>query len=133
MSFNHQDWKEVVFKKKYTKEESKQKAIKEGNIKSVRKFKGSDEAHKKRKLDEETETFKHEKVNLSVGKAIQKARMEKKLTQKELAMKLMVKTNVITDYENGKAIPDNKLLSKMQRLLGVKLIGKNIGEKFGKK
>ena len=44
------------------------------------------------------------------------------------------KPNVINDYEAGRAIPNQQLLAKLERALGVKLRGKNIGEPlFAKK
>ena len=74
-----------------------------------------------RKLEEEEETFKHKKVSLSMKKRIAQARMEKKMTQKELANKLCVKPEVVRDYENGKAIPNATVINKMERALGCKL------------
>ena len=48
------------------------------------------------------------------------------MTQAQLAQKVNVKQNVINEYESGKAVPDNALLGKLERALGVKLRGKNI-------
>ena len=74
------------------------------------------------------------KVDTNVGKAIQRARQEKKFTQKDLATKVNEKPNVINDYEAGRAIPNQQVLGKLERALGVKLRGKNIGEPlFAKK
>lgn len=41
----------------------------------------------------------------------------------------------VNEYESGKAIPNQQVLGKLERALGVKLRGKNIGEPltFGKK
>lgn len=79
------------------------------------------------KLDRETEELHHEKVSLDVGKLIQQSRMEKKLTQKDLATKINEKPQVIMDYESGKAIPNNQVMGKIERALGVKLRGKDKG------
>ena len=66
-----------------------------------------------------------------MGKAIQQARNEKSLTQKELATKINEKPSVVNDYESSRAPnPNQQILAKMERILGVKLRGKNIGEKL---
>jgi putative transcription factor len=82
------------------------------------------------KLDRENEVAPPPKVNASVGKAIQTARMEKQLTQKDLAQKTNEKPSVIQDYESGKAIPNAQVLGKFERILGVKLRGADIGKKL---
>lgn len=51
------------------------------------------------------------------------ARMELKLTQKDVAVKINEKANVIQDYESGKAVPNAQVLGKLERILGVKLRG----------
>ena len=61
------------------------------------------------------------KVDKSLSKAIQQARMAKKMTQKELATKINEKPQVIGEYENGKAIPNGQIIVKIERALGCKL------------
>ena len=73
------------------------------------------------KLENETEVFKHETVSSELKKQIQQARIAKKLTQAQLAQMINEKPQVINDYENGKAIPNPQILSKLSRALGVKL------------
>lgn len=63
------------------------------------------------------------KIAPSVGKAIQTARQEKELSQKDLAQKVNEKPSVISDYEGGRAIPSPQILGKLERTLGVKLRG----------
>ncbi|KAJ3050363.1 multiprotein-bridging factor 1, partial [Quaeritorhiza haematococci] len=92
--------------------------------------KGSLDPSKAAKIDRETEDFHIERVNLSVAKAIQKGRQEKGLTQKELATKINEKQTVVNEYEAGKGIPNQQILGKMERVLGIKLRGKNVGEKI---
>ena len=46
-------------------------------------------------------------MTLEVGKVIQQGRQSKGLTQKDLATKINKKSQVITDYESGRAIPNN--------------------------
>ena len=79
-----------------------------------------DEAHKNRKLDEVTDAAKHKNVGKDMGQKIIKARCEKKMTQKQLALKINKPVQIITTYENGTAILDNKILSSIKRILGIK-------------
>jgi putative transcription factor len=80
------------------------------------------------KLDQETEELKHEKLDLQVGKVIQQARNAKGLTQVELARQINEKQQIINEYEQAKAIPNQQILGKLERVLGVKLRGKGIGQ-----
>jgi putative transcription factor len=73
-----------------------------------------------RKL-EESDEMKHDKVDKSLSKAIQQARMAKKMTQKDLATAINEKPQIIGEYENGKAIPNGQIISKIERKLGCKL------------
>jgi len=70
---------------------------------------------------EESEELKHNKVDKKLSVAIQQARMAKKMTQKDLATKINEKPQIVGEYENGKAIPNGQIISKMERVLGVKL------------
>ncbi|KAI0282157.1 ylMBF1 [Russula aff. rugulosa BPL654] len=82
------------------------------------------------KLDRENEVAPPAKVASSVGRAMQTARMELKLSQKEVAQKINEKPSVLQDYESGKAIPNAQILAKLERTLGVKLRGSDIGKKL---
>ncbi|CDP06019.1 unnamed protein product [Coffea canephora] len=77
-----------------------------------------------RKLDEDTENLAHQKVPTELKKAIMQARQEKKLNQAQLAQLINEKPQVIQEYESGKAIPNQQIISKLERALGVKLRGK---------
>eukprot|EP00118_Oscarella_pearsei_P024981 m.307245 g.307245 ORF g.307245 m.307245 type:complete len:151 (+) comp42061_c0_seq1:57-509(+) len=85
------------------------------------------------KLDRETEELHHDRVPIDVGRVIMRARGDKKLSQKDLATKINEKPQVVNDYEAGRAIPNQQILSKLERVLGVKLRGKTIGEPLGGK
>ncbi|VDN28360.1 unnamed protein product [Gongylonema pulchrum] len=80
------------------------------------------------RLDEETEELHHERVSLTLGKVMQQARQAKEWTQKELATRINEKPQVVAEYENGKAVPNQQILAKMERALGVKLRGKDMGQ-----
>ncbi|ODV83281.1 hypothetical protein CANARDRAFT_203440 [[Candida] arabinofermentans NRRL YB-2248] len=108
-------------------------ARRSGNVVSVDKkystgnAKGDPEGQRLTMIDRSDEIIAPKKVDLSVGKAIQKARQDKKFTQKDLATKVNEKPTIINDYEAGRGVPNQQLLSKLERALGVKLRGKDIG------
>jgi len=43
------------------------------------------------------------------------------------------KPQVVNDYESGRAIPNQQIISKLERAVGVKLRGKDIGAPLGSK
>lgn len=61
------------------------------------------------------------KPSITFQRALQQARMENKLSQKELALKMGFNVNSIINYEKGKEIPSNLIISKMETLLKIKL------------
>uniref|UniRef100_A0A6U3TVK3 HTH cro/C1-type domain-containing protein n=1 Tax=Skeletonema marinoi TaxID=267567 RepID=A0A6U3TVK3_9STRA len=70
---------------------------------------------------EDSDELKLNKVDKSLSKAIQQARMAKKMTQKDLATRINEKPQVVGEYESGKAVPNGQIIVKMERVLGVKL------------
>ena len=84
------------------------------------------------KLDRETEELKHKSIDTNVSKYIQQGRQAKGLSQKDLATKINEKQQIVNDYEAGRGIPNNIILGKMERALGIKLRGKEIGTPLGK-
>ena len=104
---DHQDWKTVVIhgKSSQTTKETKRTHF---------------ELTKEQKLNN-TELDTLPKVSLSVSKTIQNGRIAKGFkTQKDLANAINVPVDIIKAYESGKAIPDNNILQKLRRVLGVK-------------
>ena len=92
-------------------------------METVKKQGGNYNAQRMGKLENETEELSHNKVNTEVKKAIMQGRLAKKLTQAQLAQQINEKPQIIQEYESGKAIPNQQILSKMERILGVKLRG----------
>jgi len=82
------------------------------------------------KLDRENEVAPPPKIAPCVGRAIQDARLALKLSQKDIAQRINEKPSVIQDYESNRAIPHPQILSKLERVLGVKLRGSEIGKKL---
>lgn len=60
-------------------------------------------------------------MGVDLRNAIQQARLAKGMSQKDLAMQCAMKPTIINDYEAGRAVPDNTLIAKFERVLGVKL------------
>lgn len=79
-------------------------------------------------LDRETEELHHDRVDKDVARAMQQARVAKEWTQADLARHINEKQQVINEYEQSKAIPNQQVLAKLERALGVKLRGKDIGQ-----
>jgi ribosome-binding protein aMBF1 (putative translation factor) len=90
---SHQDWEPVVWKKEV---DTTKQSVKE-NVSAPRELTGE------------------------LCNAIQKARINVKLSQQELAQKLQVKPEVIKEYENGKAIPNNGFIARIEKILNTKL------------
>lgn len=57
-----------------------------------------------------------------IGEKIKTARLEKKLTQKNLAELLNVTVSNISKYENGDRTPKLKTLKKLEEILDIELL-----------
>ncbi|KAH0651973.1 hypothetical protein AABB24_013257 [Solanum stoloniferum] len=133
-----QDWEPVVIRKKAPtaaarKDEKAVNAARRSGaeIETIRKSTAginraasSSTTLNTRKLDEDTENLAHQKVPTELKKAIMQARQDKKLTQSQLAQLINEKPQIIQEYESGKAIPNQQIISKLERALGAKLRGK---------
>lgn len=135
-----QDWEPVVLHKSKQKShdlrdpKAVNAALRSGvAVQTVKKFDaGSNKKGKStaaavintKKLEEETEPSAIDRVRTEVRVTIQKARLEKKMSQADLAKQINERTQVVQEYENGKAVPNQAVLAKMEKVLGVKLRGK---------
>ncbi|XP_028761786.1 multiprotein-bridging factor 1b-like isoform X1 [Neltuma alba] len=130
-----QDWEPVMIRKKAPtaaarKDEKAVNAARRAGaeVETVKKYNAgsnkpasSTTSLNTKKLDEDTENLAHEHVPTELKKAIMKARMEKKLSQAQLAQMINEKPQVIQEYESGKAIPNQQIISKLERALDAKL------------
>jgi ribosome-binding protein aMBF1 (putative translation factor) len=91
-----QDWETVVLKKSDIPEKQ--------------------ETHVK---DKDKVTLKE--PSLDFQKALQQARMVNKMSQKDLALKLGMNLNTMVNYEKGKEVPTNLIISKLEKILNTKL------------
>lgn len=138
MSFITQDWEPVVVRKKAPTTAAKKdaKAVNEamrsgGQVETVKKFTAGQNKSgtagpslNTKRLDDETDVLAHERVSADLKMNIMKARLEKKWTQAQLAQQINEKPQIIQEYESGKAIPNQQIIGKLERILGVKLRGK---------
>lgn len=135
MNMSGQDYAPVILRKNGPSGGSKQTAgslnaaMRAGNVESVKKFSAGGNTQNSAqknlsKLDNETEELSHEKVSGDLKRAIIQGRTAKKMTQAQLAQQINEKPQIVQEYEQGKAIPNNQVLGKMERVLGVKLRGK---------
>jgi len=53
---------------------------------------------------------------------VRRARMEKGLSQKDLALQLMVRELLIKKIEKGELIPEEEVRKKLEKVLGIKLV-----------
>lgn len=105
----YQDWKPVILKKKKKiNQVHKAMSQRQPNNSKFKQLDGDDPVPPR-------------EIDHNIKIRIQQARVKKKLTQKQLAQKLNMTVNIINEYESGKAIPNRQVLSKMGRVLGVKL------------
>ena len=104
----HQDFNTIVLRKPVTKKSQVHNGIKE--------------IDKVTKIANDNESVSHKTIGIENGKNIQKARIAKGFkSQKDLANALNIKPNIIVEYENGKAIPDNNILQKLRNLLKIQI------------
>lgn len=103
----HQDWTPVIFHK------PQQKTITNNSSSTMTK--------QTRELINTNDIIVPPKLGSDFRKAMQSARNAQKISQKQLATLLQVPPKTIMEYENGKAIPNNQFISKMERILKTKL------------
>ena len=111
---SEQDWKPVVWKKK--KPTNVNDAASRGYSIGVQK-KNTFVTNKADKTEIDTLP----KITKKQATTITNGRLSKKWTQKQLAAEMNEKIEVISKYENGKAIVNNQILQKFRRVLGIKL------------
>ncbi|KAG5192992.1 flagellar associated protein [Tribonema minus] len=130
---NGQDWDTVTLAKnrapttKGAKNAAVATALRTGTLQTEKRWAGGENKSTHaphmnlKKLDEDTDNLKHDRVDRSLAQAIQQARLGKKLTQKQLATMINEKPQVVGEYESGKALPNPQLIVKIERALGTRL------------
>lgn len=106
--FEHQDWTPVVFKKEIM---TKAKT----GIKAISQL----QPQYKALLNENTESFQTKMFEKSYTDYVVNKRIEKKLSQKQLAAILNIDVHIIQRLEQGKEAYDHNLKVKLNRALGL--------------
>jgi putative transcription factor len=117
-NIHHQDWTTVILTKKPEKSVSNN-TLRSGSFGT--RTKQNPDAQRLSKIEGETETFKVVKVSSSTGKEIQKGRLAKKMTQKQLAQAINVAPKVINEFESGKAVKNEAVKRKIANYLKIKI------------
>ena len=118
---NNYDLETVIIRGKGNHIDKKKK--RDGETETRRKNTNVDNT-KQYKLDNATEAVKPKRINPIIKQRIIKARTDLKLKQKDLAIKIQEQPPLIQSYENGKATANVNVLKKMEKVLKVKLTGK---------
>lgn len=128
MSLSHQDWEPVVLGKKTKKRATPYRPAAApatrpggggGNPSAFGHGPMGTTATNAAALARETETFRPERVQLAVSRAIQQSRVGAGLTQKQLAQRINVRPAVVQAYENGSAAPNGRVVQRIERALGL--------------
>jgi len=104
----HQDWTPIYLnadKMKLDKDRDKQNQPKT--------------ISKENKLEKQIEdgNLSHKKMDANYGKELQKKRLSKGMTQKDIALKINVSVKVITEIEAGKAKHNGQIMNKINRIM----------------
>jgi ribosome-binding protein aMBF1 (putative translation factor) len=108
---DHQDWNVVILRGKNNQHKTNEiikKPINNGNKSAY-------------KIEEDAENLKnHNLYGKEYGMRVAKGRLDKKLTQIELAKKMNVQPDIIKNIENGTGIVNGKHIDLIYKLLNVK-------------
>ena len=107
-TFDHQDWNQIIIKKKKTKDTNIQKT--------------SSTNQKMKSIEKKAEegNLKHKQITKELRLQIQQIRNSKGLTQKQLAQQCQLTQQIINEIESGKAIYNHSHITKIKRILKIK-------------
>ena len=74
-----------------------------------------------KKLEAEDTDFHHRTIPISFKLALCTARIDNNMTQAILANRINEKKSIIVNYESGNAVPECRIIQKLNRVLNVKL------------
>jgi putative transcription factor len=136
-SGNNEDWDTVVLKKPEKRQDAQAKIARGGQCNAEVRVGAAQNTQKSpsintRVLDENTDGGHIKTVYKNTAQALRDGRLALNLTQKALAAKVNILPNLLADYEAQKAIPDQKILTKLEGILGIYLRGDKCGQKIEK-
>jgi len=125
----YQDWDTVTVSKTAAGSRDKKdiaSAARKGQVQTEQKWTSGNKDKKgvvtnSAKLDDASENLGHARVSHEFKTALQQARLAKKMSQSDLAKAINEKQSVVNEYENGKAIPNGAIVTKLNRALGARL------------
>lgn len=117
--YSHQDWKTVLLKpKKHDGEKSIVRRNESVGLTTVSSVTGKPAWKIEEQVDSDVgKPVKY--VSKEDASAIVKGRVERKMTQKDLAQKLNMSVKDIADIESGKAIENKQVIGRIKRILGL--------------
>ena len=129
-AINNQDWTPVVMRRPQNRPEDKAKelrtALRKGDVEHVAKSttnRSINPSQSSHTIDSEDRPMTIKMISADAVNAVKRRRCELKLTQKELATKASVPEQTVKSLEAGNERHNPQLLMKLQRVLGVKLLG----------
>lgn len=128
-SYSHQDWKPLIIRGKQapsqqvrTHNEIERFKRSGGGTATLKKFQAGKNVQRKKNLDTrklESDEVSLKYVSKELGHKISQARLELKLTRKDLGSKMNEKESVIADWETCKALYNPQLMAKFKRSLKI--------------
>ena len=108
---DHQDWETLYVNCKTTTKGNKK--VPESKKKYI--------PNPEKKLDKQIENgkLKHNVVDSDFSKKVQQKRLSMGLTQKQLATKLNIPVQTISEIENGKAKHNQQIVNKIKRIIKI--------------
>jgi ribosome-binding protein aMBF1 (putative translation factor) len=102
---NHQDWEPIIIKKNTTADATEKKHHqKQGTGQNIN---DDDEVPKVRFIDKD------------FSNQVEKARLAKGWTRKQLAQNMMIAETIVTEVETGKAVYNGNIVNKFKTYLGI--------------
>ena len=112
-SFSHQDWKPVVFRNPQL---TKKKELENGEKVKKTQYSGGPVSGQK---NIDGEDYIPKKFDKAFGKIVSSKRNQKGFNQDELARKLNIQSSIIKTIENGTAIYNPSIMSKLRKILEI--------------